>query len=71
MENMDELKKIKRLLNHWMEHNDEHAEIYRSWAEKASSLGKEELSETLKRLYRETKKLNSLFKEAIKVSIWF
>jgi hypothetical protein len=54
-----------------MEHNDEHAEIYRSWAEKASSLGKEELSETLKRLYRETKKLNSLFKEAIKVSIWF
>lgn len=63
MGNMDQLKKITRLLNYWMKHNDEHAEIYRSWAEKASSLGKEELSETLKRLYRKTKQLNSLLKK--------
>lgn len=65
---MDELKKLKKLLNYWMEHNDEHAEVYRNWAEKASSLGKEELSEIFEKLYRKTKKLNSLFKKAIKVS---
>lgn len=68
---MDELKKLKKLLNYWMEHNDEHAEVYRNWAEKASSLGKEELSEILDELYHKTKKLNTLFKKAKKLSTWF
>lgn len=64
---MDELKKLKHLLHHWMHHNDEHAETYRQWAEKASSLGNEELSEVLGSLFNETKKLNSLFKKAVKL----
>lgn len=63
---MDELEKLKRLLHHWMHHNDEHAEIYRDWAEKAASLGNEELSKVLGSLYHETKKLNSLFEEAMR-----
>lgn len=63
---MNELEKLKRLLHHWNEHNNEHAEIYRDWAEKASSLGNEELSKVLDKLYHETKKLNGLFEEAIK-----
>ncbi|GAB4422946.1 MAG: hypothetical protein OHK0032_18220 [Thermodesulfovibrionales bacterium] len=62
---MDEFEKLKRLLNHWMEHNNEHAETYREWAEKASSLGNEELSKTLHRLNQDTKRLNKLFEEAI------
>ena len=63
---MNDLEKLKRLLHHWMEHNDEHAEIYRDWADKASSLGNEKLSEILGKLFHETKKLNDLFDEAIK-----
>ncbi|MDI6727458.1 MAG: hypothetical protein QMD44_00860 [Thermodesulfovibrionales bacterium] len=63
---MNELEKLKRLLHHWNEHNNEHAEIYRDWAEKASLLGNEELSKVLDKLYHETKKLNGLFEEAIK-----
>lgn len=63
---MNELEKLKKLLCHWMEHNDEHAETYRQWAEKASSIGNEELSKILGSLYHETKKLNGLFEEAIK-----
>ncbi len=64
---MDELEKIKRLLQHWMEHNNEHVRIYRDWAEKAASLGNEELSKILIGLSDETKKLDRLFEEAIKM----
>ena len=61
---MNELEKLKVLLHHWMEHNAEHADTYRTWAGKASSLGNEELSKTLLRLCEEAKKLNELFEEA-------
>ena len=63
---MNELEKLKVLLHHWMEHNNEHADSYRDWAEKASSLGNEELAKALRRLYEETKRLNGLFAEALK-----
>lgn len=61
---MDELEKLKMLLNYWMKHNNEHAEAYRDWAKKASSLGNEELSRILVRLYMEQKRLNRRFEEA-------
>jgi len=63
---MDDLQKLKHLLHHWKEHNDEHAETYRQWAEKASDLGKDDLSKTLGNLYYEAKKLNVLFGEAMR-----
>ncbi|NWF94207.1 MAG: hypothetical protein HXY46_15005 [Syntrophaceae bacterium] len=63
---MDELEKLKKLVPHWMEHNDEHAETYKKWAEKASSLGKEELSGILMRLHQESRKLRRLFEEAMR-----
>jgi hypothetical protein len=62
---MDELEKLRKLIPHWMEHNDEHAETYKSWAEKMSSLGKKELSEILIRLHQESRKLREFFKEAM------
>ncbi len=62
---MNDLAKLNKLLHHWMEHNHEHADTYREWAEKAASLGKKELSDTLIKLYNETKKLNELFLKAI------
>lgn len=63
---MNELDKLKHLLHHWMEHNDEHAETYREWAAKTASLGYTELSAVLERLYRESKRLKGLFEEAMK-----
>jgi hypothetical protein len=64
---VDELEKLKRLLRHWMEHNNEHVQLYRDWAEKASSLDNPELIEILRRLSNETEKLSRLFEEAIKI----
>lgn len=64
---MNELEKLKALLHHWKEHNDEHAESYKAWAEKAATLGRSDVAQTLERLYNDSKKLNGLFEEASKL----
>ena len=33
---MNEVEKLRVLIPHWIEHNDEHAEEYRRWAEEAT-----------------------------------
>jgi hypothetical protein len=67
MENTDELKKLKLLLCYWREHNNEHAQNYREWSEKTLSLGEQKLSKILISLFDETKKLDRLFEEAVKI----
>jgi hypothetical protein len=62
---VDELEKLKILLHHWIEHNNEHAEIYRDWAKKAMILGNEEVSKIFELLYYETERLNRLVEKAI------
>ncbi|NTU43647.1 MAG: hypothetical protein HGA78_11500 [Nitrospirales bacterium] len=64
---MTDLEKLARLLNHWMEHNDEHASVYRDWAEKILNAGNTELSKVLGNLYQETKRLNQLFEDALRM----
>jgi hypothetical protein len=64
---MVDLEKLKKLLPHWMKHNDEHTKTHKDWAEKMSSLGKEELSEALKAIQQESQKLRELFEEALRV----
>lgn len=39
MRNTSEMEKLKILLDHWIEHNKEHGEEFREWAEKARDLG--------------------------------
>lgn len=64
---MEQLKKLKRLLSYWKEHNNEHAKIYMDWAVKVSSTGNEELSRILIKLYMEQQRMNRLFEEAKKM----
>ncbi|OGW53561.1 MAG: hypothetical protein A2Y81_10575 [Nitrospirae bacterium RBG_13_43_8] len=61
---MDQLEKLKRMLNYWEEHNNEHIKIYMEWAAKISSLGKAELSKTLVRLYTEQRRINRCIEKA-------
>jgi hypothetical protein len=50
-----------------MEHNREHAEVYREWAERVSESGNKELAEILERLHHDAGRLNLLFEEALKI----
>jgi hypothetical protein len=61
---MNELEKLKSLLSHWQEHNDEHAETYRDWSKKTADLGNKELADILGDLHKRTKELNELFEKA-------
>ncbi len=63
---MTDLEKLKHLLEHWIEHNESHVKTYHEWALKAESLGKKELSASLKRITEESKKLKGLFEKALK-----
>lgn len=63
---MTELEKLKHLIEHWIEHNEAHVKAYREWASKAEALGKKELSAILKQIAEENKKLEGLFKKALK-----
>ncbi len=63
---MTDLEKLKHLLEHWKEHNEAHVKTYNEWALKAVSLGEEELSNILKQIAEESKKLNGLFIKALK-----
>ncbi len=63
---MNDLEKLKHMLHHWKEHNTEHAQIYKDWAEKFPE--NEKLSQILEKLYKETIKLDSYFDDAIKLT---
>jgi hypothetical protein len=64
---VNEREKLRHLLHHWREHNREHAEVYREWAERVSASGNKELAEILERLHHDAGRLNLLFEEALKI----
>ncbi len=62
---MTDLEKLKHLLEHWIEHNDDHVKTYTEWAKKAEALGRTELSDILMQIAEENKKQEALFKKAL------
>jgi len=65
---MEEIKRIRNLIEYWMKHNEKRAESYMEWAAKVSDKGNEDLSRILVRLYLESRRMNRLFEEARKAS---
>ncbi|MEJ2684569.1 MAG: hypothetical protein P8Z71_09260 [Candidatus Sulfobium sp.] len=61
---MDDLEKLKHLIGHWAEHNDEHAKTYMEWSERTGKLGKKELSAVLREISEETTRMGELFRKA-------
>jgi len=62
---MTERDKLRHLLKHWMEHNEAHVDTYDEWAQKAAAMGENELSDILKQITDESRKLNNLFQKAL------
>ncbi|MEK6673751.1 MAG: ATP-binding cassette domain-containing protein [Nitrospirota bacterium] len=62
----DDMAKLNILLDHWMEHNLEHAETYLQWAEKMKNTGEPDIAETLGKIASETDKIGRLFERAKK-----
>lgn len=47
MATISELEKLRVLLPHWIEHNDEHADEFRLWADRVRAAGQEEIAEEI------------------------
>ena len=64
--NINELAKLKTLLEYWIEHNREHSQEFGEWAEKAKALGEEEVSQSILEAVQEMDSSGQLLAQALK-----
>jgi ABC-type sulfate/molybdate transport systems ATPase subunit len=64
---MNDIDKLKHLVEHWAEHNKEHARTYLDWAQRAAALGRTDLSDVLKEIAEEASRIDGLFEKAGKM----
>ena len=62
---IDERAKLRTLLNYWAEHNQEHGQEIREWADKARVLGETEVAEELLQAAREMDKASGLLSQSL------
>jgi nickel/cobalt exporter len=43
----DEKAKLKTLLGYWIEHNEEHSQEFKEWAEKARQMGEVQVADEI------------------------
>jgi len=61
---MDEKEKLHHLLEHWVEHNEEHAAEFREWADKAKTLGETAVSDDILEAAKQLEKANEFLSKA-------
>ena len=54
----DDAAKLKILLSHWVEHNEEHAEEFTEWALKAKASGKAQVHDHMRKAVQQMKGAN-------------
>ena len=59
-------EKLEKLLDHWIKHNEDHAETYREWMAKAEDNGLAKTGKILLDAAELTIQINSKLKEALK-----
>ena len=60
-------EKLAKLLDHWMQHSEEHAKSYELWAERAKSHGIAQVDLLLMRAAEKTRAIDEDFKAALAV----
>ncbi len=58
--------KLKRLLEHWIKHNDDHVRSYKDWAEKAKAENYPEVAASIEEAAETTRMITEKFKEAVR-----
>lgn len=61
----DEKAKLKTMLNYWLEHNKEHRDEFKDWADKARGLKEAEVAEDLLAAAGEMEKVNERLSSAL------
>ena len=58
-------EKLAKLLEHWMQHGEEHAKTYELWAERAKSHGISQVDFLLEKAAEKTRAIDEDFKAAL------
>jgi hypothetical protein len=59
--------KLRKMVQHWISHNEEHARSYRLWASRARKAGCEEPGEILEEIASEIVEQNERFKKIVHI----
>ena len=62
----DEMVKLKTLLTYWMEHNSEHSQEFREWADKVKEFGEAGAGEEILQAAQELDKASELLARALR-----
>ncbi len=60
-------EKLVKLLEHWIKHNDDHAENYKDWAKKTKEKGMNDVGLLLEDVVGMTELINNKFKKALEL----
>lgn len=62
----EEAAKLKTLLNYWIEHNREHSQEFKEWADRVKALGEVETSKEMLQAVREMDKASECLVRALR-----
>jgi len=62
----DERAKLKTLLNYWVEHNREHSQEFKEWADKARVMGEAKVAEEMLRAVQAMDRASGLLSQSLK-----
>jgi hypothetical protein len=60
-------KKLKLLLEHWIEHNSDHGKEYMDWADKAKGFGEKQVHDSILEAVQSINKANESLLRALKL----
>jgi nickel/cobalt exporter len=62
----DERAKLKTLLNYWVEHNREHSQEFKEWADKARVMGEAKVAEEMLQAVQAMDRASGLLSQSLK-----
>lgn len=62
---MNDIEKLRVLLPHWLEHNQEHAAEFAGWADKAAAAGQETVAREIRRAAEAMRQANDALQTAL------
>ena len=62
----NEKTKLRTLLNYWVEHNEEHSQEFREWAEKAGQMGEGEVAVEILEAVEHMDKVSEILSQTLK-----
>jgi hypothetical protein len=63
---IDETAKLRKLLHYWIEHNREHSQEFKEWADKARALDEAEVADEILQAAQAMDKASGLLAQSLK-----